>query len=86
VLAAHQKRTWRSAREDSGKALYVGLDVHKDSIAVAPEDCGADVVSLGTTGTRQCDIDKLIRTLQSKGAALVFVSEAGPCGTGCTAT
>jgi transposase len=64
------------------KSLYVGLDVHKESIAVAyaPEDRGAEIVSLGAVGTRQCDIDKLIRKLQSKGAALVFVYEAGPCG------
>jgi transposase len=31
-------------------------------------------------GTRQCDIDQLIRKLQSKGQDLVFVYEAGPCG------
>ena len=68
--------------EQSSNTLYVGLDVHKDSIAVAyaPEDRGAEVVAVGTIGTRQCDIDKLIRKLQSKGAALVFVYEAGPCG------
>ena len=62
--------------------LYVGLDVHKDSIAVASvaQDHGAEVVSLGTIGTRQCDIDQLIRRLQSKSPHLVFVSEAGPCG------
>jgi len=62
--------------------LYVGLDVHKDAIAVAyvAQDHGADVVSLGTIGTRQCDIDKLIRRLQSKSPHLVFVYEAGPCG------
>ena len=71
--------------EQSSKTLFVGLDVHKDSIAVAyaPEDRGAEVVSLGAIGTRQCDIDKLLRKLQSKGAAtLVFVYEAGPCGYG----
>jgi transposase len=38
------------------------------------------VVSLGTIGTRQYDIDKLIRKLEAKGAALVFAYEAGPCG------
>jgi transposase len=64
------------------KTIYVGLDVHKDSIAVAyaPEDRTAEVVSLGAIGPRQCDIDKLIRKLQAKGATLVFVYEAGPCG------
>jgi transposase len=69
---------------ESSKTLYVGLDVHKDSIAVAytPEDRGAEVVSLGTIGTRQSDIDKLIRKVESKGATLVFGYEAGPCGYG----
>jgi len=67
---------------ESSKPRYVGLDVHKDSIAVAyaPEDRGGEVLSLGAIGTRQSDIDKLIRTLQSKGAPPVFVYEAGPCG------
>jgi transposase len=62
--------------------LYVGLDVHKDSIAVADvaKEHHAEVVSLGNIGTRQCDIDKLVRQLQSKSKHLVFVYEAGPCG------
>ena len=62
--------------------LYVGLDVHKESIAVAyaPEERAAEVVFLGTIGTRQCDIDKLVRQLTSKAKQLVFVYEAGPCG------
>jgi len=64
------------------RTLYVGLDVHKESIAVAyvAQDHGAEVISLGTVGTRQCDIDKLLRHLQSKSPQLVFVYEAGPCG------
>jgi hypothetical protein len=47
---------------ESSKTLHVGLDVHKDSIAVAyaPEDRGAEVVPLGEIGTRQSDIDKLV--------------------------
>ena len=67
---------------DSNKTLFVGLDVHKDTIAVAyaPEDRGAEVVSVGMIGTRQYDIDKLIRKLESKSATLVFAYEAGPCG------
>ena len=62
--------------------LYVGLDVHKESIAVAYVAAAhhAEVVSLGNIGTRQCDIDKLIRQLQSKSSQLIFVYEAGPCG------
>jgi transposase len=62
--------------------LYVGLDVHKESIAVAyvAKDYEAEVTYLGSIGTRQCDIDKLIRQLQSKSKELVFVYEAGPCG------
>ena len=62
--------------------LYVGLDVHKESIAVAyvAQAHHAEVISLGNIGTRQCDIAKLVRPLQSKGKHLVFVSEAGPCG------
>ena len=64
------------------RPLYVGMDVHKESIAGAyvAQDYGAAVISLGTVGTRPCAIDKLIRQLQSKSTPLVFVYEAGPCG------
>ena len=62
--------------------VYVGLDVHKDSMAVASvaQDHGAEVVSLGNIGTRQGDLDTLIRRLQAHSPQLVFVDEAGPCG------
>jgi transposase len=58
------------------------LEVHKESLAVAyvAEEREAEVVFLGTSGTRQCDIDKLIRKLQAKGKRLHLVYEAGPCG------
>src|SRR3989442_9189428 len=62
--------------------LFIGLDVHKETIAVAyvAEEREAEVVSLGTIGTRQCDIDKLLRKLQAKSKKLHLVYEAGPCG------
>jgi hypothetical protein len=58
------------------------MDVHKDSIVVAyvAQADGAEVVSRGTIGTRQCAIDKRIRPLQSKSKPLVFVYEASLCG------
>ena len=64
--------------------IYVGLDVHKDSFAVAyaAEDRDAEVNYLGPIGTRQCDIDQLVRKLQSKGGELIVAYEAGPCGYG----
>jgi transposase len=60
----------------------VGLDVHKDSLAVADaaQDHGAAVVALGNLGTRQRDLDQLVRRRQSQSPPLVLVSEAGPCG------
>jgi len=62
--------------------LFVGLDVHKDSIAVAyaPQERGAEAIFLGPIGTRQCDIERLIRQLHSKAPHLLFLYEAGPCG------
>jgi transposase len=67
---------------NQSRTLYIGMDVHKDTIAVAyvAKDHDAEVVYLGTVGTRQADIDQLIRKMQSKAQHLVFVYEAGPCG------
>jgi hypothetical protein len=50
------------------------------AVAYVAQDHGAEVVFLGSIGTRQCDLDKLIRQLQFKSKALVCVSEASPCG------
>ena len=64
------------------RTLFIGMDVHQDTLAVAyvAQDHGAEVTYLGTIGTRQCDIDQLIRKMQSKAKHLIFVYEAGPCG------
>jgi hypothetical protein len=64
--------------------LYGGMDVHQESIAVAyvAQEHGADVVLLGSIGTRPCDIAQLIRKRPSKATPLVCVYETGPCGSG----
>jgi transposase len=62
--------------------LYIGMDVHQASIAVASiaHDHGAEVTYLGTIGTRPAAIDHIVRTRQSKATPLMFVYAAGPCG------
>ncbi len=62
--------------------LYIGLAVPTETIAVASVSTArtVEVVSLGNIGTRQCDSDKVLRQLQAKAKKLVFVYEAGPCG------
>jgi transposase len=64
--------------------LFVGLDVHKDSIAVAHAAGGSTEppVFVGAIGPRQADLDRLLRRLQGKAAALRFAYEAGPSGYG----
>jgi transposase len=62
--------------------LYIGLDVHQESMAVAyvANEHDAEVIDLGTIGTRQVDIDQRIRKLPSTAQPLVCVDEAGPGG------
>ena len=61
---------------------FIGIDVHKDSRAVADvaQEHGAAVTDLGTIGTREGDIDQLIRKMPSQAKPLIVVYEAGPCG------
>jgi len=64
--------------------VFVGLDVHKETISVAYAAAGAvePAQFVGEIGTRQCDLDKLIRRLRTRSSCLVFAYEAGPCGYG----
>src|SRR5215831_9601369 len=81
MLPQQQLSTRRSTMSQSS-TLFIGMDVHKETIAVAyvAQEHGAEVIYLGTIGTRQCDIDHLVRKMQSKAKHLIFVYEAGPCG------
>jgi len=60
--------------------LFVGLDVHKDFIRVAHAEAHRTdpPVFVGSIGSAQADIDKLVRRLHSTTAQLVFAYEAGP--------
>jgi transposase len=62
--------------------LFVGLDVHKETISVAYAAGGVAEPPqfVGQIGTRQCDIDKLVRRLHTRSSRLVFAYEAGPSG------
>jgi transposase len=62
--------------------LFVGLDVHKDSITVAYALDHGEIETLGKTGTSQIEIDRLCKRLKAKGRHIKVVYEAGPCGYG----
>ena len=75
----------RQARSEKEYAIYVGLDVHKDTIAVAVAWAGRDEPEYwGEIKHSRKAVEKLIRQLSEAcgGALLLFCYEAGPCGYG----
>ena len=64
------------------RTLLIGMDVHTETRAVASvaQAHGAAVPSLGPLGTRQCDIEHLVRQRPSTATHLLCVYAAGPCG------
>jgi transposase len=66
----------------SSTTVYVGLDVHKDSVDIALADAVRDsqVRHLGTVGGGIEPVTKALRRLVSRGCTLHIVYEAGPCG------
>ncbi len=62
---------------------YVGLDTHKDTIAVAISEARSGAVRYyGAIPNEPKAIAKLVKTLTATGAVVSFCYEAGPCGYG----
>ena len=62
---------------------YVGLDVHKDTLAVAVAVRGrSESEWRGTIRNRRSALERLVARLAPQGEKLSFCYEAGPCGYG----
>ncbi len=65
------------------KIVYVGMDVHKNSISIALADSeNSEVRFYGKIGGDLAAVDKVVRKIISTGATPQFAYEAGPCGYG----
>jgi transposase len=62
------------------KILYVGMDVHKESISIACAAEGEDIRHYGTIPNFLAALDAVIRKLIGTGRVPYFVYEAGPGG------
>ena len=67
-----------------GRSLYVGLDVHADTIAVAVADEGrnGEIRFYGTIANSADAVLRLTKRLSETGTVPTFCYEAGPCGYG----
>jgi len=69
-------------RTHRAPSIYVGLDVHKDSIDIGLAEAGRDgeVRHHGTVAGGLDAVSKMLRRLVSSGHVPHVVYEAGPCG------
>ena len=73
----------RTAENVDVYAAYVGLDVHKETIAVAVAEPGrGEPIYRGEIANKPKAVEKLLAKLSEayEGGLLLFCYEAGPCG------
>src|SRR5439155_19212269 len=82
MLRTSRQQPTRRPAMDEGIKFFVGLDVHKDTIAVAVAEAGRAPARL--IGSIAHDVGKLIKLLARYGepGAVQVVYEAGPTGYG----
>jgi hypothetical protein len=66
------------------RSMFVGMDVHKESIDISLAEEGRDgeVRRYGVIGGDLEAVAKVVRALRAPNRRLRFVYEAGPCGFG----
>ena len=81
-LAGAEPQTWGT--DLMSNMVFVGLDVHKATIAVAVAEGarGGEIRELGNFLNHPDHIKKLVERLAKGGRSLSFCCEAGPCGYG----
>ncbi len=75
----------RPGHTDELYPAYIGLDVHKDTIAVAVAECGrGEPEYYGVIANMPTKVARLIDRISARygGERLLWVYEAGPCGYG----
>jgi len=79
-MAGTEPEAWETGQMNSIK--YVGLGVHKVSVAVAEGGRGGEFRQLGVFESRPEVLSKLAARLSNKNCRVRFCYDAGPCGYG----